>query len=98
MSSQIACQVHVLPSCKFYHRYIIKVKADSCLVILWQPPVFVQAYAPYTSCPSGVTIVTRDGQQFSGSSIESAAYNPSLGPFQAAVVAAVVGECRAWRR
>ncbi|MEW5300858.1 MAG: hypothetical protein WDW36_003757 [Sanguina aurantia] len=49
------------------------------------------AYAPYTSCPSGVTIVTRDGRQFSGSSIESAAYNPSLGPFQAAVVAAVVG-------
>lgn len=56
-----------------------------------KPLLPVQAYAPYTSCPSGVTIVTRDGRSFSGSSIESAAYNPSLGPFQAAVVAGVVG-------
>ena len=50
-----------------------------------------QCYCPYTHCASGVAIVTADGRVCSGGYVESAAYNPGLPPFQAAVVAAIVG-------
>ena len=50
-----------------------------------------QCYCPYTHCPSGVAIMTADGGAFAGGYVESAAYNPGLPPFQAAIVAAVVG-------
>lgn len=43
------------------------------------------SYAPYSHCPSGVALATRD-QSFSGSYCENAAFNPSLSPFHAAVV------------
>lgn len=49
-----------------------------------------QSYTPYTRSPAGIAIITHDGSVFSGSYLESAAYNPSLPPFQAAVVEAVV--------
>ena len=51
----------------------------------------MQSYCPYTRCASGVAFVTAGGQLFSGGYLESAAYNPSLPPFQAAVVNAVTG-------
>ena len=50
-----------------------------------------QCYCPYTHCAAGVSIVTADGRVSSGGYVESAAYNPGLPPFQAAVVAAIVG-------
>ncbi len=51
----------------------------------------VQCYCPYTRCAAGVAIVTRDGRVSSGGYVESAAYNPGLPPFQAAIVAAIIG-------
>jgi cytidine deaminase len=47
------------------------------------------SYAPYTRCASGAAIITDAGEVYGGGYIESNAYNPSLAPFQAAVVAAV---------
>ncbi|EFJ37978.1 hypothetical protein SELMODRAFT_73389 [Selaginella moellendorffii] len=48
-----------------------------------------KSYAPYTGSPSGVAIFTRNARVFSGSYCESAAFNPSLPPLQAAIVAFV---------
>ncbi|XP_030530185.1 cytidine deaminase 1-like [Rhodamnia argentea] len=48
-----------------------------------------ESHAPYSKCPSGVAIVDREGKVYKGSYAESAAYNPSLGPVQAALVAYV---------
>lgn len=45
-----------------------------------------RSYAPYSHCPSGVAVVTVQGQAFSGGYIESAAFNPSLPPLQAALI------------
>ncbi|XP_030448442.1 cytidine deaminase 1-like [Syzygium oleosum] len=50
-----------------------------------------ESHAPYSKCPSGVAIVDREGKVYKGSYAESAAYNPSLGPVQAALVAYVAG-------
>ncbi|KAK9148933.1 hypothetical protein Scep_007690 [Stephania cephalantha] len=49
------------------------------------------SHAPYSGCPSGVAMMDCDGKVYKGSYMESAAYNPSLGPVQAALVAYVVG-------
>lgn len=49
------------------------------------------SYAPYSRCPSGASLVTRKGQVYSGSYIESAAYNPGLPALQAAIVAFICG-------
>ncbi|XP_059316196.1 cytidine deaminase 1-like [Lycium ferocissimum] len=48
-----------------------------------------ESHAPYSGCPSGVALVDSDGKVYKGSYVESAAYNPSLGPVQAALVAFV---------
>lgn len=45
------------------------------------------SHAPYSKCPSGVAIMDCEGNIYKGSYLESAAYNPSLGPVQAALVA-----------
>ncbi|KAL2620989.1 hypothetical protein R1flu_001194 [Riccia fluitans] len=45
------------------------------------------SYAPYSNCPSGLSVLTTKGGIFKGSYYESAAFNPSLPPLQAAVVA-----------
>ncbi|XP_068338937.1 cytidine deaminase 1-like [Pyrus communis] len=50
-----------------------------------------KSHAPYSGCPSGVAILDSDGKMYKGSYMESAAYNPSMGPAQAAVVAYIVG-------
>ncbi|KAK1264452.1 hypothetical protein QJS04_geneDACA010494 [Acorus gramineus] len=50
-----------------------------------------RAHAPYSRCPSGVAVMDSKGRVFAGSYMESAAYNPSLPPLQAALVAYVAG-------
>ncbi|XP_030488986.2 cytidine deaminase 1 [Cannabis sativa] len=49
------------------------------------------SHAPYSGCPSGVAILDSNGKIYKGSYMESAAYNPSLGPVQAALVAYIAG-------
>ncbi|KAL6984673.1 cytidine deaminase [Sarracenia purpurea var. burkii] len=49
------------------------------------------SHAPYSGCPSGSALMDCDGKIYRGSYTESAAYNPSLGPVQAALVAYVAG-------
>ncbi|KAK9102605.1 hypothetical protein Sjap_019859 [Stephania japonica] len=49
------------------------------------------SHAPYSGCPSGVAMMDSEGRVYKGSYMESAAYNPSLGPVQAALVAYIVG-------
>ena len=45
------------------------------------------SYAPYTKAHSGIAIGTKQGRVYKGSYLENAAFNPSLSPFQAALVA-----------
>ncbi|XVE98001.1 hypothetical protein REPUB_Repub03eG0067700 [Reevesia pubescens] len=47
------------------------------------------SHAPYSGCPSGVAFVDVEGKIYNGSYMESAAYNPSLPPAQAALIAYV---------
>ncbi|CAI9782673.1 unnamed protein product [Fraxinus pennsylvanica] len=49
------------------------------------------SHAPYSGCPSGVALMDSEGKVYRGSYLESAAYNPSLGPIQAALVAFLAG-------
>lgn len=49
------------------------------------------SYAPYTHALSGVAIETKDGHIYQGSYLENAAFNPSLPPLQAALIALVAG-------
>ncbi len=44
------------------------------------------SYAPYTGAHSGVAIQVTDGSLYTGAYIENAAFNPSLPPFQAALI------------
>ncbi|KAL2930032.1 Cytidine deaminase 1 [Bienertia sinuspersici] len=46
-----------------------------------------KSHAPYSGCPSGVALIDEFGNIFKGSYMESAAYNPSMGPAQAAFIA-----------
>ncbi|KAK4283947.1 hypothetical protein QN277_000844 [Acacia crassicarpa] len=50
-----------------------------------------KSHAPYSGSPSGVALIDSDGKIYKGSYIESAAYNPSMGPVQAALVSYVAG-------
>jgi cytidine deaminase len=45
------------------------------------------SYTPYSGMKAGVAVRARDGRILAGASLENAAYNPSLPPFQAALVA-----------
>lgn len=47
------------------------------------------AYAPYSASPAGLALVDDDGVIHAGRSVESAAYNPTMSPLHAALVAAV---------
>lgn len=53
--------------------------------------MFSQSYAPYTGCAAGIALITASGLVVSGGVIESAAYNPTLPPLQAALVNGVIG-------
>ena len=44
-----------------------------------------RSHAPYSQSPSGIALQTADGQIFTGSYAENAAFNPSLPPLQAAL-------------
>lgn len=46
-----------------------------------------KSHAPYSGCPSGMALIDKDGVIYKGSYMESAAYNPSMGPAQAAIIA-----------
>ncbi|XP_042501975.1 cytidine deaminase 1-like [Macadamia integrifolia] len=45
-----------------------------------------KSHAPYNVCPSGVALMEVEGRIYKGSYMESAVYNPSLRPVQAALV------------
>lgn len=45
-----------------------------------------RAHAPYSKCPGAVVLALRDGQMVSGFSVESVAFNPTMGPLQAAMI------------
>lgn len=47
------------------------------------------SYAPYSAAPSGAAILTKRGRTYSGSYIESVAFNPGLPPLQSAVVSLI---------
>jgi cytidine deaminase len=49
-----------------------------------------KSYAPYTKAYSGVAIRTKADRTHQGSYIENAAFNPSLSPFQVALVALIL--------
>lgn len=49
----------------------------------------LHSYAPYSLSKAGVAIQTYDGAIYSGSYLETAAFNPSMPPLQAALVALV---------
>ncbi|KAI4376539.1 hypothetical protein MLD38_014289 [Melastoma candidum] len=49
------------------------------------------SHSPYSNCPSGVALADRHGRFYKGSYAESAAFNPSMSPMQAAIVAYVAG-------
>ncbi|MQM19968.1 hypothetical protein Taro_052978 [Colocasia esculenta] len=48
-----------------------------------------RAHAPYSGCPSGFAVGDEDGNVYGGSYAESAAYNPSFAPMQAALASCV---------
>lgn len=45
-----------------------------------------RAHSPYSKCPGAVVLALGDGTTVSGSSIESVAFNPTMGPMQAAMI------------
>jgi cytidine deaminase len=45
-----------------------------------------RAHAPYSKCPGAVLLVLTDGGVVSGFSVESVAFNPTMGPLQAALI------------
>ncbi|KAE8821470.1 cytidine deaminase 1-like [Hordeum vulgare] len=49
------------------------------------------AHAPYSGCPSGFAVADGEGNVYAGGCLESAAYNPTLGPVQTAIIAMVAG-------
>lgn len=54
------------------------------------------SYAPYTQCPAGVALRTIHGRVHSGGYVESAAFNPSMPPLQAALVHGMVDGLKDW--
>lgn len=44
------------------------------------------AYVPYSRAPSAVALRSADGEVITGAALENAAFNPSLGPLQVALV------------
>lgn len=47
------------------------------------------AHAPYSHCPAAVLLTMKDGARVTGRVMESVAFNPTIGPLQAAVVEAL---------
>ncbi|KAJ4780501.1 Cytidine deaminase [Rhynchospora pubera] len=53
------------------------------------------SHAPYSTCAAGFAVADSEGRVYAGSYYESAAYNPSLGPIQAAMIAKAIGSSTA---
>ncbi len=45
-----------------------------------------RAHAPYSKCPAAIVLTLRDGGHVTGFAIESVAFNPTMGPLQAALI------------
>lgn len=45
-----------------------------------------RAWAPYSACPGALLLDLADGAQFTGGSVESVAFNPTIQPVQAALI------------
>lgn len=45
-----------------------------------------RAHAPYSKCPGAVVLTLSDGNLVTGFAIESVAFNPTMGPLQAALI------------
>ncbi|RYE85869.1 MAG: cytidine deaminase [Hyphomicrobiales bacterium] len=45
-----------------------------------------RAHTPYSKCPAAVVLTLADGSRLAGSAIESVAFNPTMGPLQAALI------------
>lgn len=45
-----------------------------------------RAHTPYSKCPGAVVLTLTDGSKVCGSAIESVAFNPTMGPLQAALI------------
>lgn len=45
-----------------------------------------RAHSPYSKCPGAVVLALNDGNTVSGFAIESVAFNPTMGPLQAAMI------------
>ncbi len=45
-----------------------------------------RAHTPYSKCPGAVVLTLNDGSRVRGSAIESVAFNPTMGPLQAALI------------
>ncbi|MGV8830805.1 MAG: hypothetical protein ACOH2N_02420 [Devosia sp.] len=45
-----------------------------------------RAHAPYSKCPGAVVLELSDGRLVAGAGVESVAFNPTVGPLQAALV------------
>lgn len=55
-----------------------------------------EAHAPYSGCPAGFAVADGEGRVYKGPYMESAAFNPGLGPVQAAMVGYLVGGGGEW--
>jgi len=64
----------------------------SCTFIAKALEAAQQSYAPYSNSQSGVAIKTHDGKIYSGSYLETVAFNPSLSPLQTALVSLLVDQ------
>lgn len=45
-----------------------------------------RAHAPYSKCPGAIVLTLHDGGHVTGFAIESVAFNPTMGPLQAALI------------
>lgn len=45
-----------------------------------------RSHTPYSKCPSAIVLTLTDGSTVSGAAIESVAFNPAMGPLQAAFI------------
>jgi cytidine deaminase len=50
------------------------------------PSAAQRAHAPYSKCPGAVVLTLSDGNLIAGFAIESVAFNPTMGPLQAAMI------------
>ncbi|KAE8700326.1 Cytidine deaminase 1 [Hibiscus syriacus] len=67
----------------------LSLNAEQCLKYLAVSAAPCGHCRPRSGCPSGVALLDVEGKIYKGSYMESAAYNPSLPPAQAALVAYV---------